>query len=50
MRRFGVSNTTRVITYSTANAWWATRVWWLLREFGHDKRRGAQWRLAEMGA
>ncbi len=36
MRRFGVSNTTRVITYSTGNAWWATRVWWLLREFGHD--------------
>jgi len=36
LRRFGVSNNTRVITYSTANAWWATRVWWLLRSFGHD--------------
>jgi thiosulfate/3-mercaptopyruvate sulfurtransferase len=36
MRRFGVGNGTRVITYSTANPWWATRVWWLLREFGHD--------------
>jgi thiosulfate/3-mercaptopyruvate sulfurtransferase len=36
MRRFGVSNHTRVVTYSTANPWWATRVWWLLREFGHD--------------
>lgn len=36
MRRFDISNDTRVITYSTANAWWATRVWWLLREFGHD--------------
>jgi thiosulfate/3-mercaptopyruvate sulfurtransferase len=36
MRRFGISNGSRVITYSTANAWWATRVWWLLREFGHD--------------
>jgi thiosulfate/3-mercaptopyruvate sulfurtransferase len=36
MRRFGISNSTRVITYSTGNAWWATRVWWLLREFGHD--------------
>ncbi len=36
MRGFGVSNNTRVITYSTANPWWATRVWWLLREFGHD--------------
>ena len=36
MRRFGISNSTRVVTYSTANPWWATRVWWLLREFGHD--------------
>ncbi len=36
MRRLGVSNNTRVVTYSTANPWWATRVWWLLREFGHD--------------
>jgi thiosulfate/3-mercaptopyruvate sulfurtransferase len=36
MRRFGIGNNTRVITYSTANPWWATRVWWLLREFGHD--------------
>src|SRR4051794_31827560 len=36
MRRFGISNSTRVVTYSTANVWWATRVWWLLREFGHD--------------
>ena len=36
MRGFGISNTTRVVTYSTANPWWATRVWWLLREFGHD--------------
>src|ERR1700759_3004371 len=36
MRRFGVNNTTRVVTYSTSLAWWATRVWWLLHEFGHD--------------
>ena len=36
MRRFGIRNSTRVVTYSTANPWWATRVWWLLREFGHD--------------
>src|ERR1700760_4512620 len=36
MRRFGISNGSRIITYSTANPWWATRVWWLLREFGHD--------------
>lgn len=36
LRRFGVNSTTRVIAYSTANVWWATRLWWLLREFGHD--------------
>ena len=36
IRRFGISNNTRIITYSTANPWWATRVWWLLRSFGHD--------------
>jgi thiosulfate/3-mercaptopyruvate sulfurtransferase len=36
MRRFGVNNTTRVVTYSSANVWWATRMWWLLHEFGHD--------------
>ena len=36
MRRFGVNSTTRVVTYSTANVWWATRLWWLLHEFGHD--------------
>jgi thiosulfate/3-mercaptopyruvate sulfurtransferase len=36
MRRFGVSSDTRVILYSSANAWWAARVWWLLHIFGHD--------------
>src|SRR5262249_2331760 len=36
MRRFGVGNSTRVVTYSTANVWWATRLWFLLHEFGHD--------------
>jgi thiosulfate/3-mercaptopyruvate sulfurtransferase len=36
MRHFGVNRNTRVIAYSTANVWWATRLWWLLREFGHD--------------
>jgi thiosulfate/3-mercaptopyruvate sulfurtransferase len=35
MRRFGISDDTKVVTYSTGNVWWATRVWWLLREFGH---------------
>jgi thiosulfate/3-mercaptopyruvate sulfurtransferase len=36
MRRLGVNNRTRVVSYSTANVWWATRLWWLLHEFGHD--------------
>ena len=36
MRRFGISNGTKVVTYSTTSAQWAARVWWLLREFGHD--------------
>jgi thiosulfate/3-mercaptopyruvate sulfurtransferase len=34
--RLGVGDATRVVLYSTANAWWASRVWWLLRVFGHD--------------
>lgn len=36
MRRFGISNNTKVVSYSTANVWWATRLWWLLHEFGYD--------------
>jgi thiosulfate/3-mercaptopyruvate sulfurtransferase len=36
MRRFGVNRDARVVLYSTANVWWATRVWWLLRLFGFD--------------
>lgn len=37
MGRFGVSDDTLVISYSTANHWWATRMWWMLRVFGHDR-------------
>ncbi|MBS0561838.1 MAG: sulfurtransferase [Proteobacteria bacterium] len=36
MGRFGVGAGTRVVLYSTANVWWATRAWWLLRIFGFD--------------
>jgi thiosulfate/3-mercaptopyruvate sulfurtransferase len=36
MSRFGVGEGTQVVLYSTANPWWATRVWWLLRVFGFD--------------
>ena len=34
--RFGVGEHTKVILYSTTSIQWASRVWWLLREFGHD--------------
>jgi thiosulfate/3-mercaptopyruvate sulfurtransferase len=36
MSRFGVGEGARVVLYSTANPWWATRVWWMLRVFGFD--------------
>ncbi|MGA7865909.1 MAG: rhodanese-like domain-containing protein, partial [Stellaceae bacterium] len=36
MSGFGVGEGTRVVLYSTANPWWATRVWWMLRAFGFD--------------
>jgi len=36
MRRLGVNADSRVVLYSAANPWWATRVWWLLRIFSHD--------------
>jgi len=36
MSRFGAGDGTQIVVYSTANPWWATRVWWLLRVFGFD--------------
>src|SRR5689334_11333198 len=36
MSRFGMGEGTQIVLYSTANPWWATRVWWLLRIFGFD--------------
>jgi thiosulfate/3-mercaptopyruvate sulfurtransferase len=36
MERHGVGDDTRVVLYSTANAQWASRVWWMLRAFGFD--------------
>lgn len=35
MSRYGVSDDSMVVTYSTTNHWWATRLWWTLRVFGH---------------
>src|SRR5579864_5588675 len=36
MRRFGISDDSKVVTYSTANPQWATRVWWVMHCFGFD--------------
>lgn len=36
MSRHGVGDGTRVVLYSTGNAQWATRIWWMLRAFGFD--------------
>jgi thiosulfate/3-mercaptopyruvate sulfurtransferase len=35
MSRLGISDDTLVVPYSTANHWWATRLWWMLQVFGH---------------
>lgn len=37
MGALGVSNDSFIVCYATANHWWATRLWWMLRAFGHDK-------------
>ncbi len=36
MTRHGVSDDSFVVCYASANHWWATRLWWMLRVFGHD--------------
>jgi thiosulfate/3-mercaptopyruvate sulfurtransferase len=37
MGRLGIGNDTHVVTYASGNHWWATRLWWMLRVFGHDR-------------
>jgi thiosulfate/3-mercaptopyruvate sulfurtransferase len=37
MASLGIGDETHVVAYSTANHWWATRLWWMLRVFGHDR-------------
>lgn len=34
--RLGIGDETHVVVYDTVGSAWATRVWWLLRFFGHD--------------
>ena len=36
MSALGISNDTLVVSYSSANHWWAARMWWMLRVFGHE--------------
>jgi len=33
----GIDNHTQVICYASANHWWATRLWWMFRVFGHER-------------
>jgi len=37
MGAMGVDEHTRVVCYASANHWWATRLWWMLRVFGHER-------------
>jgi len=37
MARLGIGDDTLIVSYSTANHWWATRLWWMLRVFGHER-------------
>ncbi len=37
MSRLGVGDETLVAVYSSAVPWWATRLWWMLRAYGHDR-------------
>ena len=37
MARLGIADSTHVVCYSSANHWWATRLWWMLGVYGHDR-------------
>src|SRR6185295_6949539 len=37
MSNLGISRDTLVVSYSAANHWWATRMWWMLKVFGHER-------------
>ena len=37
MERLGVGNDTRVVTYDRNFGMWATRLWGMLRAFGHER-------------
>jgi thiosulfate/3-mercaptopyruvate sulfurtransferase len=35
--RHGIGNETAVVVYDTTAGMWASRLWWMLRVFGHDR-------------
>lgn len=37
MESLGIGDESMVVCYSAANHWWATRLWWMLGVFGHDR-------------
>ncbi len=37
MAQLGIGNDTQVVIYVLAVPWWATRLWWMFRVFGHEK-------------
>lgn len=37
MAALGIGNDTQVVIYAAAVPWWATRLWWMFRVFGHEK-------------
>jgi thiosulfate/3-mercaptopyruvate sulfurtransferase len=37
MSRLGIGDDSFVVCYSTANHWWATRLWWMLQVFRHPQ-------------
>ena len=37
MSTLGIRRDTLVVSYSAANHWWASRMWWMLRVFGHER-------------
>lgn len=37
MSKLGIGSEHFIVTYATAHHYWATRMWWMLRAFGHDR-------------
>lgn len=37
MATLGIFDDTLVVCYATGNHWWATRLWWMLQVFGHER-------------